>query len=96
MYLLNLGVEVHSSEGRKIVKAILLQCSVDLPARATVANMKQFNGKFGCLYCENPGKTPLGNPLHRFWPHNTGSCLRTAGSFKANVTSATISGNPVC
>ena len=50
------------------MRAILLQCSVDLPARAVVMNMKQFNGEFGCLYCEAEGRTPPGDHLHRYWP----------------------------
>jgi hypothetical protein len=28
----------------------------DLPAKAAIANIKQFNGKFGCPLCFHPGK----------------------------------------
>ena len=91
----NLGVEVATPVGTKIVRAMLLQCSDDLPARACVTNMKQFNGKFGCLYCENPGKTLPGNFLHRFWPHDPSSSLRTYGSFRSDVVSAMSSRNSV-
>jgi hypothetical protein len=27
----------------------------DLPARANILNVKQFNGKFGCIQCNEPG-----------------------------------------
>lgn len=32
-------------------------CSLDAPARASVINMKQFNGKNGCLWCYADGKS---------------------------------------
>ena len=41
--------------GNHTVKERLLMCSVDLPARALVLNMKQFNGRYGCCYCEDKG-----------------------------------------
>ena len=41
-------------------------CSVDLPARAIVLNMKQWNGAHGCLYCESPGTVLPGDHLHRY------------------------------
>ena len=53
-------------EGKKVMHAAML-CSVDLPARAIVINMKQFNGLYGCCYCESSGTTPPENPLLRFW-----------------------------
>ena len=37
-------------------KAILLDVSVDAPARAMWLCMKQFNGYFGCGKCKEPGK----------------------------------------
>ncbi|PAA82821.1 hypothetical protein BOX15_Mlig010160g8, partial [Macrostomum lignano] len=35
----------------------LFSATFDLPALASILNHKQFNGEFGCLYCENPGST---------------------------------------
>ena len=29
----------------------------DLPAVASIINHKQYNGEFGCHYCEHPGRT---------------------------------------
>ena len=45
--------------------AMLLLSSTDLPAKALVLNMKQFNEMFGCCYCEDEGKTHDENSLHR-------------------------------
>ena len=55
---------------RKVVP--LLFCG-DAPARAMVRNAKQFNGKYGCDWCESPGVTLLtGNgPPTRYYPHRT-------------------------
>ena len=30
---------------------------LDSPDRADAQSMKQYNGKYGCTYCENPGQT---------------------------------------
>lgn len=35
----------------------IITCSVDLPAKAAVQNMMQYNGKFGCGYCTHPGQS---------------------------------------
>lgn len=98
MYYSNLllGIEVSTrNAGVKTVKVMLLQCSVDFPARASLTNMKQFNGKWGCLYCDNPGKTTPNNPLHRFWPHDASSVARTPDSIKSDVVAAVSRGDAV-
>ena len=51
--------------GQMQAHAMLLHCSVDLPARALVLNMKHFNGQCGCCYCEDQEKTSPTNRLHR-------------------------------
>ena len=53
--------------GRITLRTTLLMCSVDLPARCLCANMKQFNGKHGCIYCENPGTARPSCPSVRDW-----------------------------
>ena len=68
MYYIFVGIEVRTPGGVYKAHAMLLMCATDLIARATVTNMKQFNGKFGCLYCLQPGQTPPGNNLVRYWP----------------------------
>lgn len=74
-----------SPDGNVVCRAILLQVSADLPARAKLANMKQFNGAYGCLFCENPGTTMPGNSLHRFWPDIPGAEARTHASVLQNA-----------
>jgi len=54
---------------------MLLLSSTDLPARALVANMKVYNGKYSCTSCEDPGEEGS-NPLHRVWPVNAESITR--------------------
>ena len=63
----NIGVAVQSPAGPNVARAILINCSVDLPARAILTNMKQWNGKYGCLYCEEEGTTIGDDHLHRYW-----------------------------
>lgn len=50
------GVEAKISGITKVIRAKLLLSVFDLPAKAAVVNLKQFNGRYGCLYCTNPGK----------------------------------------
>ena len=37
-------------------KIVPLCCCVDSPARACMMECKQYNGKYGCPYCYNPGR----------------------------------------
>ncbi len=74
----------------------VLQVSADLPARSRLANMKQFNGRYGCLVCENPGSTLPTGHLHRFWPDIPGSRLRSHESVIKNASDATSNQKPVC
>ena len=60
--------------------AILMNCSMDLPARAMVMNMKQWNGISGCLYCEDEGTVIGGDHLHRYWPQQESSVARSHAS----------------
>lgn len=89
------GIEVHTSDGDVTCHAILLQVSADLPARACIANMKQFNGAFGCLYCESRGSTAPGNSLHRFWPIDHAAPLRTHSMVLESAREATTSASAV-
>lgn len=76
--------------------AILLLCSVDLPARAIVTNMKQWNGLHGCLYCEDQGVILGTDHLHRFWPQQNSSILRSRSSLLRNAEMAARTGTAVC
>ena len=71
------------------VKAALVAISCDLPARALVLNMCQFNGAQGCHLCEDPGQTARGNHLFRWWPPNPSYVLRSKESLSADAIKAT-------
>ncbi|PIK38012.1 hypothetical protein BSL78_25146 [Apostichopus japonicus] len=51
------GVEVYAQDKKEIiiVKAVVLCGTCDLPARAVMLNMVQFNGAFGCSHCLQKG-----------------------------------------
>ena len=88
------GVPVHTPSGAMVARAIILNCSLDLPARAIVLNTKQWNGLHGCLYCEHEGVTLGGDHLHRYWPYQL-SQLRTHASLLNNAEQAVSTGNAV-
>ena len=53
--LASTGITIETIEGAKVVKGKLLVGVFDLPAKASAANMKQYNGKYGCTYCADEG-----------------------------------------
>lgn len=70
---------------------MILLCSVDLPAKAIVANSKQYNGKHGCNTCEDEGVKGPGPA--RYWPYDpSGGILRTHDSIIQNAKTATETG----
>ena len=81
--------------GVLVAGAVLLCCSVDLPARAMLMNMKQFNGTCGCLYYEDEGTTVGTDHLHRYWPKQNTSSPRTHSSILSNARDAITSGSVV-
>ncbi len=49
--------------------AHVICCCVDLPAKALVQNCIQYNGAYGCGYCEQPGestRTDSGGTIRTF------------------------------
>ena len=90
-----LGISVISDSGTRTVHAGLLMCSVDLPARCLCSNMKQFSGKYGCVYCKNPGVPRDGMPMVRDWPPGNQE-LRTHTSFVEDAREAVSCGEAVC
>ena len=89
-----IGLTIKSPDGDIPCKAILLMCCADLPARCLLLNMKQYNGKWGCCYCESKGTTRQTSCMHRNWiPERCD--LRTCSSIKQNAIDAVTSGNPV-
>ena len=57
--------------------AILLTCSVDLPAKSKICNCMQYNGYYGCCTCDCIG-TAVGRKL--CWPYEESSNHRTHAS----------------
>ena len=93
--ILMTGIEVSTPSGVQTVKAALVAISCDLPARALVLNMRQFNGAEGCHLCEDPGQTAVGNHLFRWWPPNPSNVLRSKESLSADAIKATMEGKIV-
>ena len=52
----------------------------DAPARAKVRNVKQFNGAYGCDWCERPGVpvAAANGPPTRYYPYRTPVVIRSA------------------
>ncbi|CAH1263932.1 Hypp2800 [Branchiostoma lanceolatum] len=77
----------------RIVRGLLLLCSVDLPAKAILANTKQYNGAFGCNNCEDEGKSLKAG--HRIWPYEGPVTLRTHSKYREylSIVQASATGN---
>ena len=74
-----------------------MHCSyADSPARAIVRNVKQFNGEFGCDWCEFEGVTVTDNsgPLVRYYPYRFPVVMRSARKQAAYAIQATAA-NPI-
>lgn len=51
------------------MKVYTICACFDLPARASALNIMQFNGQYGCNFCEQPGiscRTDKGGHVHTF------------------------------
>ena len=72
------GDEVILPNGLKeIVKGTILFPADDVPAKAVITCMKQFNGRYGCQLCLQEGD-PLANaPMVCCWPPEPSMVLRT-------------------
>lgn len=51
------GIDIIINDKVENIKAFLICGTADLPAKATALNMVQFNGKYSCSVCLQPGKT---------------------------------------
>lgn len=47
----------------------ILATVLDMPARSSFWNVKQFNGKFGCMECKHPGYAKKNEQLLRTYPY---------------------------
>jgi hypothetical protein len=84
-------MEVMTANGKRLVRVHLLAVTLDLPARAMVANAKQFNGKYGCSICLDEGAGRPNCPMHRYWPYQPESVLRTHQSWLEDARRAVVS-----
>ena len=51
------GIEIHiKAASNKKIRGILLDTTMDAPARSAWLNMRQFNGYSGCQVCTEPGE----------------------------------------
>lgn len=83
------GTTIETSDGRKTLKCKLLLCVFDLPARAMVVNMKQFNGYYGCLMCLDKGMHI--NNRHLYLPTES-HIKRTMAMMKQYAAQALVKG----
>lgn len=88
-------MSIRTPAGVITAHARLLLCTVDLPAKAIILNMKQFNGMHGCSYCEDEGTPRASNHLHRNWLYSTTSTQRTHSSIMRNAKKAVRRNSPV-
>ncbi len=88
MYLICLGFTLKTPAGVITAHVMLLECSLDLPARAIVMNMKLFNAICGYCYCEDNGVTSPTNHLHCWWPFDSISVRRSHASLLQDAQQA--------
>lgn len=94
---LHAGVAVSLPDGRELIcKCIMLQTSLDMPARSAVTNMKLFNGEHSCSTCQDPGDNiRSGHPLHRVWPFSSSFAIWTKESVYRAIRLSVESGEAV-
>ena len=64
------GVYIDNSFVKAYVKLAVVCCTVDLPAKAGLLNMTQYNGTQGCISCEEPGEVVSSGKGHaRSYPY---------------------------
>lgn len=68
------------------IKAYLICCCVDSPARCKMLNMKKYNGAFGCTFCEHP--TESVNDVTKYPMQENVPALRTNESITDNMLEA--------
>ena len=70
--LYNDGIDVPlRNAGTKNIKLGIFLTTLDLPAKCKVLNITQYNGKFGCSTCEEPGeRARQGKGTTQFYPYH--------------------------
>ena len=99
---LHTGIEMYSPDigNNFICRAMPLCGTTDLPAKAMVYNMLQYNGQYGCSHCLQPGKQLCTGPrgsVH-IYPYNDSEPngpKRTAVQTDTHSREAVVNGKPV-
>ena len=94
------GFDACLSNGSNInVRCIVLCGTCDMPAKSQVLNMIQFNGKFGCCRCLQPGETAQSGKGHtHVYPYdacNPSGPARTWDNFCSDAEKAYVDGTRV-
>ena len=55
-FLYEKGITISTTVGNRCLRAKLLCCVFDFPARCMALNMMQWNGRYGCTCCLDEGK----------------------------------------
>ncbi|XP_040074074.1 uncharacterized protein LOC115330680 [Ixodes scapularis] len=88
----------HPETGKTIISYITAPVSsVDAVARAMLQGIRQFNGLYGCSFCEHPGKSlslPGKGHVHVYLPGSTYS-LRNGHRMQRQAAEALENGHPV-
>ena len=83
-------------DGELSCRGMILTCSVDLPAKAAVCNMKGFNGAHSCVTCMDSGDNTVGEShMHRYWPFNPHCEIRSVDSVRNAFVKASQTGDAV-
>ena len=67
-----LGILVTIEGQQRLVKTQLICAVMDLPAKAALLNVMQFNGEYGCSTCKHPGCTVR---VYSYISYNTDICI---------------------
>lgn len=90
------GITVGTPDGEYLCQGMILTCTLDLPAKAAVCNMKGFNGAHSCATCLDSGDNTVGEShLHRYWPFNSHCEIRTVAGVQSAFVNATQTGEAV-
>ncbi|XP_062507747.1 uncharacterized protein LOC134184148 [Corticium candelabrum] len=89
------GALFETARGMQRCRARLVLVTRDLPARAMLLCMKNFNGIAVCCYCYHPGMTIGDDHLHQYWPYDGTLERRRHESMKQDVITATAT-NSAC
>ena len=95
-----LRIIVHTPDGEHRCRGMILTCTVDLPARAAVCNMKGFNGSYSCATRLDSGDNTIGESrmhacMHRYWLFNLSCEIRNVDGVQSAFVKASQTGEAV-